>query len=115
MAKLKADIANVNEEILYQKSGVKTLEMFDEKLRRDDQVYSGAHANIGRANELRNLEQSLDSEEKRHQMLIQQLISLKKNFTFPSGSEESGSEKVCLSWLTDLSNFNCSKVELWSK
>lgn len=99
MEKLKADIANVNEEILYQQSGVKTLEMFDEKLRRDDQTYSGAHVNIGRANELRNIEQSLDSEEKRRQMLIQQLISLKKNFTFPSGSEESGSEKVCFKFV----------------
>lgn len=94
MAKLKQDIANVNEEILYQQSGVKTLEMFDEKLRKDENNPE-PHFNIGRVTELRNLEQSLNSKEQQRQKLIQDLIMLKKNFTFPSGSEESGSEKVC--------------------
>lgn len=92
VARLKKDIANVNEEILYQQSGVKTLEMFDERLRMEDDNLQGQ---LGRANELKNIEQSVDSEEKQHQKLIQDLILLKKKFSFQSGSEESVSEKVC--------------------
>ena len=93
VAKLKQDIANVNEEILYQQSGVKKLEMFDGR-RRSENGYG--EAQIGLVNELKNIEQCVDSEEKQHQKLIQDLILLKKKFSFHSGSEESGSEKVCL-------------------
>lgn len=95
MARLKQDIANVNEEILFQQSGVKTLEMFDERLRTED---GHLEAQLGRVNELKSIEQSVDSEEKQRQKLIQDLIVLKKKFSFQSGSEESGSEKVCLKY-----------------
>ena len=77
---------------MYQQSGVKTLEMFDERLRMEN---GSAEAQIGRVNELKNMEQSVDSKEKQRQKLIQDLIVLKNNFSFHSGSEESGSEKVC--------------------
>ncbi|XP_028397607.1 protein KIBRA-like [Dendronephthya gigantea] len=98
VAKLKQDIANFNEEILYQQSGVRTLEMFDEKLRTENTDHQ--EVQIGRVNELKNIEQSVDSEEKQHQKLIQDLIVLKKKFSFHSGSEESGSEKGSLSKLS---------------
>ena len=93
VARLKEDIANVHEEIIYQQSGVEKLEKFDEILRTEN---SNLEAQIGRVNELKNIEQSVDSEEKQRQKLIQDLIVLKKKFSFQSGSEESGSEKVCL-------------------
>ena len=66
--------------------------MFDERLRTEN---SNIEAQIGRVNELKNIEQNVDSEEKQRQKLIQDLILLKKKFSFHSGSEESGSEKVC--------------------
>lgn len=68
--------------------------MFDEKLRTES--IDRHEVRIGRVNELKNIEQSVDSEEKQHQKLIQDLIVLKKKFSFHySGSEGSGSEKVC--------------------
>jgi hypothetical protein len=70
--------------------------MFDERLRTEN---SNIEAQIGRVNELKNIEQNVDSEEKQRQKLIQDLILLKKKFSFHSGSEESGSEKVCFYFL----------------
>ena len=85
----------MNEEIKYQQTGVKTLEMVDERLRTED---GNVEAQIGRVNELKSIGQSVDSEEKQRQKLIQDLIVLKKKFSFQSGSEESESEKVCLEY-----------------
>ena len=78
---------------------MKTLEKVDERLRSEN---DSLEAQICRVNELKNIEQNVDSEEKQRQRLIQDLIILKKKFSFQSGSEESGSEKVCIYIFNDV-------------
>lgn len=93
MARLKNDIAGVDEEISCQKSGVKTLENFDDKQRTGN---NGCDKIVSDTNlmEFQNNEQYVENEEIQPQKHIQDLIASKKKFSTHTESEESKSKKV---------------------